>query len=177
VSPMSNALIALIIIALMLTAAVLWSQAMLIMMDSGIQSWKQMVETVQEVNRTDIVIVDANYTAPYAKVLVHNCGKLHIAQFENWDVFIQHYDSNNTMHIGSLSYTENGNPSPSEWTVSTIYADTDLNQTEVYEPEIMNPGEVAWFKLNINPAAGNGTTNMVTLSSPNGVITSRQFQG
>ena len=161
----------------MLTAAVLWSQALLIMMDSGIQSWKQMVETVWEVNRTDIEIVNANYTAPYAKVLVHNCGKLQIAQFENWDVFIQYYDGNNTMYIESLSYTGGGNPSANEWTVSTIYTDTDLSQQEIYEPDIINPGEVAWLKLNLDPQPGNSTTNMVTICSPNGVIASRQFQG
>lgn len=161
----------------MLTAAAVWSQTSLIMMDSGIQSWKQMVEITREVSRTDIDIINANYTAPYAKVMVHNCGKLHIAQFEHWDVFVQYYDGDNTMYIDSLSYTANNNPSVNEWTVAAIYTDTNLINQEIYEPDIINPGEVAWLKLNLNPQPGGSTTNLVTISSPNGITASRQFQG
>lgn len=174
---MSNALISLIIIALMLTAFILWSQASLTMMDSGIQSWKQMVETAREVSRTDINIISANCTSGNATVLVQNTGKLHIGKFSDWDVFVQHYAANGTMYIGSLTYTENPSPSADEWTVSEIYTDDTLTETEVFEPDIINPGEVAKFELRPDPQPGPGTNNLVSLSSPNGITASLQFEG
>ena len=174
---MSNAIVSLIVIALMMTAALLWSQASINMMDSGVQSWKEMVETAREVTRTDIDIINANYTTPYVKVLVQNSGKLHIGKFSNWDVFVQYYDGNDTLCIDSLTYTQNITPPADEWTVFTIYTDNTLTQQEVIEPDIINPGEVAWLRLRLDPQLGGNTTNMVMLSSPNGVTASKQFEG
>ncbi len=174
---MSNALVSLIIIALMLTAVMLWSQTSLNMMDSSVQSWKQMVETTSEVSRTDINILSANCTAGNATVLVQNTGKLHIGKFSDWDVFVQHYAANGTLYIGSLTYTESSSPSADEWTVANIYTDDTLTQTEIFEPDIINPGEVAKFELWPDPQPGANKTNLVSISSPNGITASLQFEG
>jgi hypothetical protein len=47
----------------------------------------------------------------------------------------------------------------------------------VYEPGILNPGEVMVIKLKLSPAAGAGTTNWAIVSSHNGVVASAQFAG
>jgi hypothetical protein len=174
---MSNAFVALIIIALMLVALMSWSQVSFDWVDSSIQSWKQTVAAAREVSRTDIAVTSANVTAPYVEVLTENSGKVHLGQFSDWDVLVQYYDGNSTYNIGSLAYTTDAAPSSDEWTVATIYSDNTRTQTEVFEPGVLNPGELMLMRLRLNPQPGGNTTNLVAISSPNGVRTSAQFQG
>ena len=176
-TPMSNAIVALVVIALMLTAALTWSQAAFTSFDSVSQSLKQTVQATQEVSRTDITVIQAQRNGSFVEVYVLNSGKVHLAQFANWDVLIQYYDAGKTYHIGHLSYTENSNPGDNQWTVANIYFDSSLGPKEVYEPGILNPGEVMLMRLSLAPLPGAGTTNFVTVSSANGVATSAQFKG
>ena len=175
--PMSNAFVALVVIALMLMAVLSWSQVSFGWVDSSIQSWKETMKTAQEVSRTDIAVTGANVTAPYVEVLTQNSGKVHLAQFEDWDVLVQYYGGNSTYYIGSLAYTTDAAPSSDEWTVATIYTDDTRTQEEVFEPGVLNPGELMLMRLRLNPQPGGNTTNLVAISSPNGVATSAQFQG
>ena len=174
---MSNAIVTLFIVALMLAAVLSWSQASVGSMDSAAQSWKQMVETAREVSRTDIEVISANTTAPFVEVLIHNCGEVHLAQFSKWDVIAHHYDASGSYHVSSLSYIEDSDPGNDQWTVVTIYSDESLGQEEVFEPGILNPGEVILLRLKLTPEPGQGTTNRVTISTPNGVVASAQFEG
>ena len=176
-SPMSNAIVALVVIALMLTAALTWSQAAFSSFDSASQSLKQTVQTTQEVARTDITVVTAQRNGFFVEVYVLNSGKVHLAQFANWDVLIQYYDAGKTYHISQLSYTENSNPGDNQWTVANIYFDSSLGTNEVYEPGILNPGEVVFIRARLSPAVGSKTTNMLTVSTANGVAASAQFEG
>jgi hypothetical protein len=174
---MSTAIVTLFAIALMLMGVLTWSTASFNSMDSGIQSWKQMVEAAEEVARTDIEITGAQMQAPFVEVTVHNIGKVHLAQFPNWDVMVQYYSGNTTYHISSLLYAGNTTPSDNEWAVAAIYADESLSKQEVFEPGILSPGEVMLMKLKLNPQPGVGTTNRVAISSPNGVVAFAQFAG
>ena len=174
---MSNAIVALVVIALMIIAALTWSQAAFSSLDSAAQSLKQTVETSQEVTRTDITVVDAQTQGIFVEVSVHNAGKIHLAQFANWDVVVQYYDGNGTYHVGSLSYIEGTNPGDNQWAVAGIFSDDSRSQQEVYEPGILNPGEVALLRLKLIPLQGTDTANMVTISSANGVSVSAQFKG
>ena len=176
-TPMSNAIVALVVIALMMTAALTWSQAAFTSFDSVSQSLKQTVQTTQEVARTDITVLQAQRNGSFVEVYVLNSGKVHLAQFANWDVLIQYYDAGKIYHISRLSYTENSNPGDNQWTVANIYFDSSLKQKEVFEPGILNPGEVVFLKARLSPAVGSKTTNMVTVSTANGVAASAQFEG
>ena len=174
---MSNAIVTLFVVALMLTAVLSWSQASVGSMDSAAESWKQMVETAREVSRTDIEVTDAQYQEPFVEVLVRNCGEVHLAQFSKWDVIVHYYDDSGDYHVSALSYIEEGDPGDEEWTVVTIYSDDSLSQEEVFEPGILNPGEVMLMKLKLTPTPGPGTTNWVIVGSNNGVVASAQFAG
>ncbi|MEE8471343.1 MAG: hypothetical protein V3S51_08440 [Dehalococcoidia bacterium] len=174
---MSNALVALIVIGLMLVAALSLSNASFNWIDSTTQSWKEMVETSESVSRTDIEVMSANTTAPYVEALVRNSGKVHIREFSNWDVLVQYYDGNSTYYINWLSHDSGTDPPDNQWAVATIYSDDSLAQQEVFEPGILNPGEVVLLRLRLVPQPGAGTTNLLAVSSPNGVYTSAQFQG
>ena len=175
--PMSNAIVALVVIALMMTAALTWSQAAFTSFDSVSQSLKQTVQTTQEVSRTDIKVIDAQTQGAFVEVSVLNSGEVHLAQFAKWDVVVQYYDGIGSYHISQLSYTENSSPGEGQWNIVNIYTDESLGQREVFEPGILNPGEVMLMRLSIAPLPGVGTTNFITVSSANAVATSAQFKG
>ena len=174
---MSNAIVALVVIALMMTAALTWSQAAYSSFDSISQSLKQTTQITQDVSRTDIKIVNAQTRGGYVEVSVLNSGEVHLAQFAKWDVLAQYYDAGGDYHISELSYTENPSPGEGQWTIVGIYTDESLGQSEVFEPGILNPGEVMLMRLSLAPLPGAGTTNFVNVSSANGVATSAQFSG
>ncbi len=175
--PMSNAIVALVVIALMMAAALTWSQAAYTSFDSVSQSLKQTVQTTQEVLRTDIKVVDAQTQGDSVEVSVLNSGEVHLAQFANWDVVVQYYDASGEYHISQLSYTENSSPGEGQWTIVGIYTDESLGQKEVFEPGILDPGEVMLMRLSLAPLPGAGTTDFINVSSANGVATSAQFKG
>jgi len=177
VTPMSNAIVALVVIALMLTAALTWSQTAYTSFDSISQALKQTTQITQEVSRTDIKVIDAQTQGAFVEVSVLNSGEVHLAQFANWDVLVQYYDASGDYHISHLSYTENSSPSEGQWTIVNIYIDESLGQKEVFEPGILDPGEVMLMRLSLAPLPGAGTTNFITVSSANGVATSAQFKG
>jgi len=174
---MSNAIVALIVIALMMTAALTWSQSAYSSFDSVSQSLKQAAQTTQDVLRTDIKVVNAQTQGGFVEVSVLNSGEVHLAQFANWDVMVQYYDASGYYHISQLSYTENASPGEGQWTIVGIYTDESLGQKAVFEPGILDPGEVMLMRLSLAPLPGSGTTNFVTISSANGVATSAQFKG
>jgi archaellum component FlaG (FlaF/FlaG flagellin family) len=174
---MSNAIVTLFVVALMLVAVTSWSQASFSSLDSGAQAWKQMVETATEVARTDIEVIDAQWANPFAEVLVRNCGEIRLALFSKWDVLVNHYDGDGGYYISWLSYTEDSDPGNDQWTVAAIYTDATLGQEEVFEPGILNPGEVVLMKLKLTTGPGGNTTNRITVSTPSGVIASAQFEG
>lgn len=174
---MSNAIVTLFVVALMLVAVTSWSQASFNSLDSGAQAWKQMVETATEVARTDIEVIDAQWAKPVVEVLVRNCGEIRLAQFSKWDVMVNHYDKDGGYYISWLSYTEDSDPGSDQWTVATIYSDDSLGNEEVFEPGILNPGEVVLMKLKLTPEPGKNTTNRITVSTSSGVIASAQFEG
>ena len=174
---MSNAIVALVVIALMMTAVLTWSQTAYTSFDSVSQSLKQATQTTQEVSRTDITVIRALRNGLFVDVYVLNSGKVHLAQFANWDVLIQYYDAGKTYHITPVSYTSNSNPGDNQWTVAQIYSDSSMTTKEVYEPGMLNPGEVLFMKARMSPAVGSKTVNMVTVSTDNGVSASAQFSG
>jgi hypothetical protein len=174
---MSNALVTLFVVALLLVAFMTWSQASISSVDSGAQAWKEMTDIAVEVSRTDIEVTDAQMQASFVEVLTLNDGEVNLAHFAKWDVLVQYYDGNSTYHVESLSFTEDAVPSDNQWTVTVIYSDESLSQLEVFEPGVLSPGEVMMMKLKLNALPGVGTTNRVTLSTPNGVVASAQFTG
>ncbi len=176
-SPMSNAIVALVVIALMLTAALTWSQTAYTSFDSVSQALKQTVQTTQDVSRTNIEVVNAQTQGGFVQVSVLNSGEVHLSQFDKWDVLVQYYDASNGYHISDLTYTENSSPANGQWSIVGIYTDASLTQKEVFEPGILDPGEVMLMRLSLTPLPGAGTTNLVTVSTDNGVSTSSQFNG
>ena len=102
----STALVTLIVMAMMLTAVLSWSQVSFTSMDSTAHSWREMADSAEEIYRTDIAITGANTTAPVVEVWIENVGRVDLASFDMWDVLIEYYDGNSTYHVALLEYTE-----------------------------------------------------------------------
>jgi hypothetical protein len=64
-----------------------------------------------------------------------------------------------------------------QWVVEGIYSDAARAKTEVYEPNILNPGEAIILRLLATPGVGAGTSAQVTISAENGSSTSTIFTG
>ena len=174
---MSNAIVSLVVIALMLMAVLTWSQTAFTAYDSVSQSLKQTVQATQETARTDITVIQTQGNESFVRVYVLNSGAVHLAQFAEWDVLVQYYDASGDYHVDQLTYTENSIPTASQWSVFAIYTDESYSKYEVFEPGILNPGEVMFMMLELAPLPGAFTTNLVTVSTANGVATSAQFNG
>lgn len=174
---MSNVVVTIFVFALMMVAVMTWSQVSFGALDSGAQALKQLTDTATEVSRTDIAVTGAQEQGAFVEVYIQNSGEIHLAQFADWDVITHHYDGVGGYYINRLTYTKDSNPGDQEWTVADIFTDDSLAKSEVFEPEILNPGEVMSIKLKLAPDPGAGTTNWVIVSSHNGVVASAQFAG
>ncbi|MFA4835255.1 MAG: hypothetical protein WC749_04200 [Dehalococcoidia bacterium] len=81
-----------------------------------------------------------------------------------------------TYHVERLTYTS-GIPGDNQWTVEGIYTNADTGTPEVFDSGIFNPDEELVIQMQVNPAVGEGTTNQVTVGTPNGVSASAIFAG
>ena len=174
---MSNAIAALVSIALMLMAGLTLSTTAFNSIDHVTQSWKQMEQTSEEAARTGINITDAQNSGTIVDVFVQNSGAVRLTQFSAWDVVVHFYDQQDDYYIIHLEYSEAASPGTGEWAVYDIYTSANLTQEEIFEPGILDPGEVAQLKLGLSASPGSGTTNWVILSTANGVTASVQFEG
>lgn len=173
---MSTVVTTLVMIAMLLTTGLAMAQSSLTSMDYMAQCWKETESTAQEISRTDISISDAQIAGGFIEVLVQNSGSIHIAQFPNWDVLVHYYDDNGDYYIVQTEYAEGTTPGDNQWSVAGIYTDDTLGQDEVFEPGILNPGEVMLLRVSLVPAQYAGTMCWVTVSTPSGVMTSVQFE-
>ena len=97
----------------------------------------------------------------YLKIL--NQGQVTLSQFNKWDIIVQYEDGTTTY----MDHTTDAYPGSNEWTVEGIYLLDD--SAEVFEPNILNPGEQMRLYLSINPGIGRDENIRITLSTANGV--------
>lgn len=96
--------------------------------------------------------------------------------FSEWDVVIQYYatTSNQGMQVLWMPYSTADPPPSGKWTVRGLYWTVDT-VSEVYEPNVLNPGEEMLVRLNVTPAIPASTVNVVTVGSATGVTMSAPF--
>jgi len=128
--------------------------------------WKRAESQLRAARLTDITYVSANTTegGGQVEVLIRNDGDESLAYFENWDVIVRYQN-------GTVSWVPYTTSSPG-WTVENIYLG---GGAEVFEPNILNPMETMKIVISLDPVAEQGTTNLATVSTPNGVSTQATF--
>ncbi len=164
---MENALVSLICIALILVGTVTVAVSSFSAVDMISGSWKEAQAQTQEVNQTGISVVGTpvvSLEGSRVEITIENDGGVSLADFDRWDVII-HYQEGNVVW---LPYGK----SPG-WTGGAI---TFSGSPEVFEPNILNPGEEMVLILNIDPPVSPGSTNQVTIATANGVGTAVMFE-
>lgn len=176
---MENALVAIICIALLLVGGAVVVETTLSTVDTVSTSWKEMETHNSEIVGTDIVLNgEADVVGTTVSVIIINQGREPLHDFSKWNVFLQYEEADGDHHIiEAVFYDGDEDPGEGEWAVTEIYIDAAGSIVEIYEPDILNPGEEMLIEM-VVPAAepiGAGTSFLIATATPNGVSTSRSY--
>ena len=168
---METAIISIICIALVVFGGMTMSRGFITSVDTSTMGLEEVGQRNETILRTELSPVStAMPSADTLEVIVENTGQTRLAEFDKWDFIVHYYDDAGVRHVEWLPYA--GTPGDNEWNVAWIRLD---GAAEIYEPDVLNPGEQAMLLARLNPAAGAGTTNMVVVATPNGVTVSTYF--
>ncbi len=173
---METAIAALIILTVVLYGALTLAYSYLSSQDAILQSWREMEERSGERARTQISAIGAEtIEEDTVEVTLRNEGDTKLADFDQWDVIVQYYTAEDGYLIKWLPYTEALAPGDNQWTVVEIYLDASTRIAEVFEPDILNPGEEMIMLIRVSPPVGPNTTSLATTGTPNGISASVVF--
>jgi hypothetical protein len=165
---METAIISIICIALVVFGGMTMSRGFITSVDASTMGLEEVGQRNEAILRTELSPVSANMpAADTLEVVMENTGQVRLADFDKWDFIVHYYDSDGVYHVEWLPYAGDN-----EWNVSWIRLD---GAPEVFEPNVLNPGEQVMLRAQLNPAAGAGTTNMVVVVTPNGITASTYF--
>ena len=131
-------------------------------------AWADTQAQAISIRDTEIgALVTGNYTGGPINVSVQNEGSANLYNYPSWDVIIQ-YQSGHAFHLAcNLSCAEAETPGSGEWAIKSIsMAD---GSTEVFDPNILNPGEVMIVAINPDTEIVSEETARIVISTPNGV--------
>lgn len=175
---MESALSSLILFTVGLFAAVTLSHTYLETQDLLWTAEQARQEERLERERTDLEIIQAETqdSGSTIAVKVRNSGQVKLADFERWDLIVQYYSKPNDRDylMSWLPYSE-GPLDNMQWTVSGIYLDANETIQEVFEPGILNPDEEMIIQIKVLPPIPVGSTNLLTISTHNGITVSSHF--
>lgn len=170
---MTNAIIAALVIALILGTTLLIANVMLSSANNVTIAWDRMMDRKESISRTELslISVDPNASSTDIDVTIRNTGQTSLGHFADWDLVIRYYDTagNVGLNLEWMTYVTTSTPATLEWTVEGIYSDASTLVGEIYEPNLLNPGEEIILRANITPAIPGGTNNSITIGASNGV--------
>src|SRR5574341_1281873 len=138
-----------------------------------IQASRQLMEArLLDRARTDLAPISAQVSddGVVVELTVRNTGQTKLADFNQWDMILQYYDTGAAYHIVWVPYEAGDQPALNTWGVVGISQD-------VYDPGIFNPEETITVQFKVSPAVGPETTNRVALTTPSGLGISSLFIG
>ncbi|MFH1651018.1 MAG: hypothetical protein ABID87_02780 [Chloroflexota bacterium] len=170
---MEAVIVSIICITLVVFGGMTMSQGFFTSVDASTSGLERMSSLGEDIMRTEMATVNASMpSANTLYIRLTNNGQTKVADFSKWDVIVQYYDSTGTYYVKWLPYNE-GALGNDEWQKSRIYLAG--GQPEVFDPDIVNPGETIEIEAKLDPAVGSGTTNMAVVSTPNGIPASAYF--
>ena len=173
---MSNLILGLITVAVILGAMTAFSASYVAPQGTIADSYRLLRERTGEIARTEMTSVSTSVTVAGARLdwRVRNSGGAAVRDFSTWDVVIRYHGATATaLQVQRLTYTS-GTPSAGEWTVTSIYRDTS-NNSEVFEPGIVNPTEEFNIRAVVSPGMANGSSDSITVAVRNGASVSVGF--
>jgi hypothetical protein len=162
---METALISIVSIALVIVSTVTMTMGLFQSATGLSHSWQQMEQQAGSIRQTEISVVPpGNYRGGLVVLRVLNTGQTNLDDFTSWDVIAQHEASS----LSYIVYSESYPPAYNEWTVDGI--SITGNGPERFDPGILNPGEEMTLVINLWPEIDEGETARITVTTPNGVI-------
>lgn len=172
---MDTVIVSIICIVLVVFGGMTMAQGFFSSVDSSTLGWDAMEARDGNIMRTEMAVVStAMPSASRLEVTLRNDGQTKLGDFDDWDLIVQYYDGSGQYYVKWLPYTS-GVPGNDEWTVSGIYLDAGSATAEVFETGIVNPGEEMVIRAELSPSAGADTTNLVVVSTSNGISATTTF--
>lgn len=168
---METAITALIIVGILIVAILGISSHALSVQTTISEDSQLALQTEGERARTNLSVTGAEAVPDGSSVQVtlKNTGSTRLSDFNTWDVFLQ-YSDGQALQLNWYAYGVSEN----QWN-ERIFQDASTQAPEVIEPGILNPGEEMQVTINITPPVATDTTDLVTITTPNGVTTSAAF--
>jgi hypothetical protein len=172
---METAVVSIICIALMVFGGMAMSHGFMTSLDASTNGLEEAGARNEIIMRTELTPVSANATLTGGPdpvdIVLENTGQTKMADFDKWDLIIQYTDDTSTYHAVWLPYSDTG-AGANKWEVVWIRLN---GQPEIFEANVLNPGEQILIRAWLDPPIGAGTTNMVVVSTPSGVTSSTYF--
>lgn len=173
---MESALASMILITVLLLATLTLTQTVMTSQDALATTQQAQEKRWQDQARTALNAagVVTKSSGAIVEFTVQNTGSTKLADFADWDVIVEYFQDSGDMVMAWLPYTT-GALNDNQWQVAGIYMDAASLSSEVFEPNILDPGEEMVVRLKVEPSVGLTTTNRITLSTANGVTASTIF--
>lgn len=156
---MDTILVAVVIMALVIISGLIITVSVFQSANDLADSWKDMEAQSVSIKETAISAT-GNYSGGLT-IEIQNEGSTNLYDYDNWDFIIQR-QSGDASH---LSYSGTYPPGSGNWAIEGIYIDGGT--PEVFDPDILNPGEV--MAVSANQGIDDGETVRLIISTPNGV--------
>ncbi len=169
---METVIVSLICIAMVVFGGMTMSRGFMTSVDASTAGLETLGQRNETIMRTELSSINASMTAAnILEITLENNGQTRLADFDKWDVIIQYYDGTGAYSTRWLPYTGE-TLADNTWEVAWIRLN---GAAEIFEPGVLNPKEQIMIRAQIDPPVGAGTTNMVVVSTPNGISASAYF--
>ena len=168
---MESAITALIVIGVMVLSIVGISNRTLSAQATISESSRLMEEREGERLRTNLTTVSAvtSEDGSSVQLTLKNIGMTKLMDMTKWDVILKYEDGG----TGQVTWYPYG-VLPNQWN-HRIYQDAPSQTPEVLEPGILNPGEELLITVNVSPPVASNSTNLASVTTPNGVTLTAVF--
>ena len=168
---METAVTALIVIGVMILAIIGLSDralsAQAALTDASLALQEREGERLRTILTSKGAVVDG--TGAIVQVTIHNAGATKLVDFDRWDAIVEYSDGSN-QQLMWLPYGVAEN----QWSAE-IYQDADTSTPEMYDPNLLNPGEDLVVTMTLTPTVGIGSVNRFTLVTANGISAATPF--
>jgi len=163
---METSIPALLVTAILMITTVVLARSGYTSLDEVGQSWQSMQERLGDQVHTQLTVVETSIDGSRANITarIRNDGQTKMADYTRMDVVVQYFSESGTRYVRWVPYTS-GELQSNTWTVASI-------ENDVFEPAVLNPGEVLEMQVRVNPPLGAGTTGWVIVATENGVTVS-----
>lgn len=141
--------------------------------DAVVRSWQEMEQRMEDHARTDLSAVGAVTDGNVVTLTLRNDGGTKLADYDQWDVLLD-YTGLSSDYVEWHEYVT-GALGPGQWKVHDWYLDASAETAEVFDPQILNPGEEMVIEISVSYTISTTSVNLATVATPNGIVATMVF--